>query len=37
VKSAAALLFVVSRTHSGELGSTEQKPIYSHSFDARAA
>lgn len=37
VKSAAALLFVVSRTHSGELGSAEQKPIYSHSFDAGAA
>lgn len=35
--SAAALLFVISRTHSGELGSTEQKPIYSHSFDAGAA
>lgn len=37
VKSAAALLFVVSRTHSGELRSAEQKPIYSHSFDAGAA
>ena len=37
VKSASALLFVVSRTHSGVLGSTEQKPIYSHSFDAGAA
>ncbi len=36
-KSAAALLFVVSRTHSGELGSAEQKPSYSHSFDAGAA
>jgi len=30
VKSAAALLFVISRTHSGELGSAEQKPIYSN-------
>jgi nitroreductase len=37
VKSAAALLFVISRTHSGELGSAEQKPIYSHSFDAGTA
>ena len=37
VKSAAALLFVISRTHSGALGSAEQKPIYSHSFDAGAA
>ena len=37
VRSAAALLFVVSRTHSGALGSVEQKPIYSHSFDAGAA
>jgi nitroreductase len=37
VKSAAALMFVISRTHSGELGSAEQKPIYSHSFDAGAA
>jgi nitroreductase len=36
-KSAAALLFVVSRTHSGELGSAEQKPSYSHSFDAGTA
>jgi nitroreductase len=36
-KSAAAILFVVSRTHSGELGSAEQKPIYSHSFDAGTA
>ncbi len=36
-KSAAALVFVVSRTHSGELGSAEQKPIYSHSFDAGTA
>lgn len=36
-KSAAALFFVVSRTHSGELGSADQKPIYSHSFDAGAA
>ncbi|TCR90236.1 nitroreductase family protein [Rhizobium sp. BK376] len=34
VKSAAALLFVISRTHTGELGSSEQKPSYSHSFDA---
>jgi nitroreductase len=37
VKSAAALLFVVSRTHSGELGASDQKPIYSHSFDAGTA
>jgi nitroreductase len=37
VKSAAALLYVVSRTHSGTLGSAEQTPIYSHSFDAGAA
>lgn len=37
VKSAAALLYVVSRTHSGALGSAEQTPIYSHSFDADAA
>lgn len=37
VKSAAALLFVVSRTHSGEISSAEQEPIYSHSFDAGAA
>ncbi len=37
VKSAGALLFVISRTHSGELGSAEQKPSYSHSFDAGAA
>lgn len=37
VKSAAAILFVVSRTHSGELGSADQKPIYSHSFDAGTA
>ncbi|PZM09792.1 nitroreductase family protein [Rhizobium tubonense] len=37
VKSAAALLFVISRTHSGVLGSTEQKAIYSHSFDAGTA
>ena len=37
VKSAAALLFVVSRTHSGELGAADQKPIYSHSFDAGTA
>ena len=36
-KSAAALLFVISRTHSGELGSAEQKPSYSHSFDAGTA
>lgn len=34
VKSAAALLFVISRTHSGDVGSADQKPIYSHSFDA---
>jgi nitroreductase len=34
VKSAAALLFVVSRTHTGELGADDQRPIYSHSFDA---
>jgi nitroreductase len=37
VKSAAALLFVISRTHSGEMGSAEQKAIYSHSFDAGTA
>jgi hypothetical protein len=37
VKSAAALFFVASRTHSGELGSADQKPIHSHSFDAGAA
>jgi len=37
VKSAAGLLFVISRTHSGELGSAEQKAIYSHSFDAGTA
>ncbi|MGY5809364.1 nitroreductase family protein [Rhizobium sp. LEGMi198b] len=36
-KSAAALLFVVSRTHNGELGSAEQKPNYSHSFDTGTA
>lgn len=36
-KSAAALLFVISRTHSGELRSAEQKPSYSHSFDAGTA
>jgi nitroreductase len=36
-KSASALLFVISRTHSGEIGSAEQKPNYSHSFDAGAA
>ena len=36
-KSAAALLFVVSRTHTGELGSAEQKPNYTHSFDAGTA
>ncbi|WFR95212.1 nitroreductase family protein [Rhizobium tumorigenes] len=37
VKSASALLFIVSRTHSGELGADDQKPIYSHSFDAGTA
>lgn len=37
VKSAAAIVFVLSRTHSGEPGSADQKPIYSHSFDAGAA
>jgi nitroreductase len=37
VKSTAALLFVISRTHSGKLGSAEQKAIYSHSFDAGTA
>jgi nitroreductase len=37
VKSAAALLFIVSRTHSGDLGAAEQKPSYSHSFDAGSA
>jgi nitroreductase len=37
VKSAGALLFVISRTHNGELGSAEQKPSYSHSFDAGTA
>src|ERR1700749_4360353 len=33
VKSAAALLFVISRPHTGELGADDQRPIYSHSFD----
>ena len=37
VKSAAALLFIVSRTHSGEVGAAEQRPNYSHSFDAGTA
>lgn len=37
VKYAAAIVFVLSRTHSGELGSADQRPIYSHSFDAGAA
>ncbi|RWX81688.1 nitroreductase [Neorhizobium lilium] len=37
VKTAGALLFIVSRTQSGEIGSAEQKAIYSHSFDAGAA
>lgn len=36
-KAASALVFIVSRTHSGDLGSGEQKPIASHSFDAGAA
>jgi len=35
--SAAALVFVISRTHSGALDAADQKPIYSHSFDAGAA
>ncbi|MBB4439963.1 MULTISPECIES: nitroreductase family protein [Rhizobium] len=37
VKSAAALVFVLSRTHTGEPSSADQKPIYSHSFDTGAA
>ena len=36
-KSASALLFVVSRTHSGALGSSEEKPNYSHTFEAGTA
>ena len=35
--SAAALVFVISRTHSGALDAADPKPIYSHSFDAGAA
>jgi len=36
-KNAAALVFIISRTDSTPLDAAEQKPIYSHSFDAGAA
>lgn len=36
-KEAGALLFIVSKTLSGEEGDETRRPIYSHSFDAGAA
>lgn len=36
-KTAGALVFIVSRTQSGEIGAADQKANYSHSFDAGAA
>lgn len=35
--NASALIFVVSRSFTGAAGSTEEKPIYTHSFDAGTA
>ncbi|MGO8317873.1 nitroreductase family protein [Rhizobium johnstonii] len=36
-RNASALIFVVSRASTGAAGSTEEKPSYTHSFDAGAA
>jgi nitroreductase len=36
-KNASALIFIISRGFSGVLGSGEEKPRYTHSFDAGAA
>lgn len=36
-KDAGALVFIVSKTHSLPPGADEEKPNYSHSFDAGAA
>jgi nitroreductase len=36
-KNAGALVFIVSKTHSLPPGADEEKPNYSHSFDAGAA
>lgn len=35
--TAGALVFIVSKTHFAAPGATEEKPLYSHSFDAGAA
>jgi nitroreductase len=36
-KNASALIFVISRSFTGAAGSSEEKPSYTHSFDAGAA
>ncbi|MGO7203179.1 nitroreductase family protein, partial [Rhizobium ruizarguesonis] len=36
-RNASALIFVVSRAFTGAAGSAEEKPSYTHSFDAGAA
>ena len=36
-RNASALIFVVSRAFTGVAGSGEEKPSYTHSFDAGAA
>ena len=36
-KAAGALVFILSKTHAAAPGSSEEQPIYSHSFDAGAA